>query len=95
MIDGDTIVVKLEGEAEKVSSIGVGAPESVHPTKPVERHGKEASIVLSNNLLGNRVYLDREQTSRDRNGREHPSSYRRKVFRACDEEGAVAGLSKI
>ena len=45
VIDGDTIVVKIDGKEEKVRLIGVDTPETVHPNKPVERFGKEASRV--------------------------------------------------
>src|SRR5688572_3648245 len=40
VIDGDTI--ELDG-AEKVRLIGVYTPETVHPEKPVQRFGQEAS----------------------------------------------------
>src|SRR5262245_18046734 len=40
VIDGDTI--EVEG-GEKVRLVGVDTPETVHPSKPVERYGKEAS----------------------------------------------------
>lgn len=40
VIDGDTIV--LDG-GERVRLIGVDTPETVHPQKPVEYFGKEAS----------------------------------------------------
>ena len=43
VIDGDTIVVDIEGKQEKVRLIGVDTPETVHPLKPVEYFGKEAS----------------------------------------------------
>ena len=40
VVDGDTIV--LDGK-ERVRLIGVDTPETVHPSKPVEYYGKEAS----------------------------------------------------
>jgi micrococcal nuclease len=40
VIDGDTLV--LDG-GERVRLIGVDTPETVHPQKPVEYFGKEAS----------------------------------------------------
>ena len=43
VIDGDTIVVEIDGKQEKVRLIGVDTPETVHPSKPVEYFGKEAS----------------------------------------------------
>src|SRR4051812_25037158 len=43
VIDGDTIVVEIEGKQVKVRLIGVDTPETVHPTKKVEYFGREAS----------------------------------------------------
>jgi len=43
VVDGDTII--LNG-GERVRLIGVDTPETVHPNKPVERYGKEASAFL-------------------------------------------------
>jgi endonuclease YncB( thermonuclease family) len=43
VIDGDTIWVSLHGQLVKVRLIGVDRPETVHPDKPVEPSGKEAS----------------------------------------------------
>ena len=40
VVDGDTLI--LDG-GEKVRLIGVDTPETVHPSKPVEYFGKEAS----------------------------------------------------
>lgn len=39
-MDGDTIVVEIEGVSEKVRLVGVDTPETVHPNKPVEHYGK-------------------------------------------------------
>ena len=41
VIDGDTIVV--DG-GERVRLIGVDTPETVHPTKPVARFGREGTV---------------------------------------------------
>ena len=42
--DGDTIKIKDDnGDIEKVRIIGIDTPETVHPSKPVECFGKEAS----------------------------------------------------
>ena len=40
VVDGDTLV--LDG-GERVRLIGVDTPETVHPTRPVEYFGREAS----------------------------------------------------
>ena len=43
VIDGDTVKIDYNGEATNVRLIGVDTPETVHPSKPVEAYGKEAS----------------------------------------------------
>ena len=43
VVDGDTIVVDVQGREEDVRLIGVDTPETKHPTRPVECFGKEAS----------------------------------------------------
>ena len=62
VIDGDTIV--LEG-GERIRLIGVDTPETVHPTKPVERFGKEASAYTRSSAEGKRVRLEYESGNRE------------------------------
>ena len=57
VVDGDTIVVSDKGKDVKVRLVGVDTPETVHPTKPVEHYGKEASRFTTNLLKGEKVYL--------------------------------------
>ncbi len=67
VIDGDTIV--LNG-GERVRLIGVDTPETVHPSKPVEYYGKEASAFTRRTVEGKRVRLEYEPGARtDRYGR--------------------------
>jgi endonuclease YncB( thermonuclease family) len=54
VIDGDTI--ELEG-GESVRLIGIDTPETVHPSKPVEWFGREASAYTTGMLEGQRVIL--------------------------------------
>jgi len=69
-IDGDTLVIRIEGRKETVRLIGVDAPETVHPTKPVQCHGPEASAHLADVLpRGTRVSVARDAEARDRYGR--------------------------
>lgn len=42
-IDGDTLQVKSKNTISTVRFIGIDTPETVHPTKPVEYYGEEAS----------------------------------------------------
>jgi micrococcal nuclease len=46
VVDGDTVVVRLDGQSVKVRLIGVDAPESVDPRKPVERFAHESAAFL-------------------------------------------------
>ena len=72
IVDGDTIAVVRGGQEVKVRLIGVDTPETVHPSKPVEAYGKEASRFTTNLLRGEMVYLVRDPTSAetfDRYGR--------------------------
>jgi micrococcal nuclease len=70
VIDGDTVHVTIGGRTEEIRLIGVDTPETVHPTKPVECFGPEASQHTKGLLpRGTRVYLVRDVESRDRFGR--------------------------
>lgn len=67
VVDGDTIVVDFpSGERERVRLIGVDTPETVHPKKPVEHYGKEASDLSKRELTGKRVWLQMDVQVRDR-----------------------------
>ena len=67
VVDGDTIVIRLAGERVSVRLIGVDTPETMHPQKPTEAFGKEASAFARNLLLGESVYVRGDE--RDRHGR--------------------------
>jgi len=43
VVDGDTIYVAFGNRVEQIRLIGVDTPETVHPTKPVECWGPQAS----------------------------------------------------
>lgn len=61
VIDGDTIEVKfIDGIIEKVRLIGIDTPETVHPSKPVECFGKEASTKMKELVEGKIVRLERK-----------------------------------
>ncbi len=66
VVDGDTIVVEGVGS---VRLIGVDTPETVHPNRPVEFFGKEASTFTKRMLEGRRVRLEYDQERHDRYGR--------------------------
>lgn len=67
VIDGDTVVLRLQGAIETVRLIGIDTPETVHPTKPVECFGPEASA-FTHSLLEpkTQVRVQRDVEARDR-----------------------------
>jgi micrococcal nuclease len=66
VIDGDTLVVLGNGKTEKVRLIGIDTPETVHPLKPVEYFGKEASRFTKHMAEGKMVRLEYDWQKRDR-----------------------------
>jgi len=69
VVDGDTIIVRIEKKEERVRLIGVDTPETKHPKKPVEYFGKEASAFTERMVHGKKVRLEYDQDRRDRYGR--------------------------
>lgn len=69
VVDGDTVKINYNGKATNVRLIGVDTPETVHPNKPVEAYGKEASNFTKNLLLGESVYLRFDAERTDKYGR--------------------------
>src|SRR3972149_8212999 len=87
VIDGDTIVVETAGKHEKVRLIGVDTPETVHPSKPVEYFGKEASEFTRKKVEGKRVRLEYDWQSRDK--------YRRLLAYVYIEDGTFLNAEII
>jgi len=71
VIDGDTIKVLISGKNDTVRLIGIDAPETVDPQKPVQCFGKEASIEAKEILTNRTVILESDPTQgeRDKYGR--------------------------
>lgn len=70
VVDGDTFWVDDGSEKGlKIRLIGVNTPETVHPQKPVEYYGREASDYVKSVLAGNKVKLKFDVTRVDRYGR--------------------------
>ncbi len=60
VVDGDTIYVGRGWRKTKVRLIGVDTPETLHPYKPVEFFGPEASLFTEKSLKGKKVHLEFE-----------------------------------
>jgi micrococcal nuclease len=61
VVDGDTIKVRdTEGTLATVRLVGIDTPETVHPSKPVQCFGREASARLRQLLAGQKVYLAKD-----------------------------------
>ena len=65
IVDGDTVDIDYKGEITRVRLKGVDTPETVHPNKPVELGGREASIFMHNLLIGESVYLRFDEDRED------------------------------
>ena len=66
VVDGDTAVINVDGQDRRVRLLGVDTPETVHPNKPVQFYGKEASNFTKQTLTGRRVWLEYDSSPLDR-----------------------------
>ena len=62
VVDGDTVDVIIDGIKVRLRLIGVDTPETVHPSKPVECFGKEASAFTKSTLLNQMVRLEADDS---------------------------------
>lgn len=70
VVDGDTVVLELDGRRETVRLLGIDTPETSHPTRPVECFGAEASARLAElTPAGSVVRVERDTEARDHYGR--------------------------
>lgn len=70
IIDGDTVVIDLDGSRERVRLLGIDTPETDHPTRPVECYGQEATQRISELIPpGTEIRLERDVEGRDHFGR--------------------------
>ena len=66
VVDGDTIVVELQGQRERVRLLGIDTPESVAEDRPDQCYGAEAGAYLTDLLpVGTDVALVRDVEPRD------------------------------
>lgn len=66
IIDGDTLMIKINGKEEAVRLIGVDTPETVDPRKTVQCFGKEASVKAKELMENKTVKLEADTTQNDR-----------------------------
>lgn len=89
VVDGDTLVVQVDGQRERVRLIGINTPESVAQDRPVMCFGKEASAHLEELLPeGTPIRMERDVETRDRYDR--LLAY---VYRA--EDGEFVNLAMV
>jgi micrococcal nuclease len=71
VVDGDTVVVRLDGREVKGRLVGADAPESVDPRKPVQRFARESADFLQRLVEGKtvRMSFDPSGAGTDRYGR--------------------------
>ncbi len=69
VVDGDTIEVEIGGQAYRVRYIGIDTPETVHPSKPVQCFGPEASARNKALVEGKTVGLEKDVSETDQYGR--------------------------
>jgi micrococcal nuclease len=70
VIDGDTVVARVQGRDEHVRLIGIDTPETVDPDRPIMCFGPEASAETHQLLPdGTAVRLVRDVEARDAYGR--------------------------
>jgi len=65
VVDGDTFKIQDQTTEKTIRLIGLDTPETVHPTKPVECFGKEASNAAKQKLSNQKVKLLRDPTQSD------------------------------
>ena len=70
VVDGDTAKIEFEGETISMRIIGIDTPETVHPSRPVEPFGPEATVRARELLEGKTVKLEYDaDPEHDRFGR--------------------------
>ncbi len=88
VVDGDTIVVNIEGENTKIRLIGVNTPESVHSdSKKNTPEGVIASDYVKDLLEGKQVYIEYDKEKLDQ--------YKRTLAYVYTEDKELVNLKLI
>jgi len=69
VVDGDTLLLRINGREERLRYIGVDTPETVHPSKEVQAFGKEAYAANRALVEGVDVLIEFDVEPRDMYGR--------------------------
>lgn len=69
VVDGDTIVVSIEGQEFRLRYIGIDTPETKHPDRPIEWMGPEATEANRQLVEGKTVYLEKDVSEADQYAR--------------------------
>lgn len=69
VVDGDTLIYQDGSAQVRARLTGINAPESIHPSKPVEKFGKDASAYLKSLVEGQEIIVAPSRTSVDKFGR--------------------------
>ena len=70
VVDGDTFVIKYNGQNERVRLIGIDTPESVHPDEEKNTEfGEQVSKYSKEMLTGKKIVLEFDVEQRDKYGR--------------------------
>jgi endonuclease YncB( thermonuclease family) len=65
-VDGDTIVVDMDGHDESIRMIGIDTPETHKPNSPVQCYGPAASAYMKNLIGSQKVRLESDPKSQNR-----------------------------
>jgi micrococcal nuclease len=94
VIDGDTLKITLNGREETVRLLLIDTPETVHPNKPVEPFGKDASNFTKNTLPQNsKIQVELGISERDKYGR--LLAYVYKNGKMINEQLLEKGLARV
>lgn len=62
VIDGDTIIVEMEGQSETVRLLGIDTPEVDPQYNPIECYGRQATDATKDKVLNQTVSLETDPT---------------------------------
>lgn len=62
VIDGDTIIVEMEGQSETVRLLGIDTPEVDPQYNPIECYGRQATDATKDKVLNQTISLEADTT---------------------------------